>query len=298
MSGSAIVGLVFEQVEYAPRGADRLLVRTKQLSERADCRCHEERVEEELDQRAARELVRQHEPAALPEHRRDSREARERDDAEEHAAHESAMNRRVHHNAQLGVIPLALGPLAREALHRANLTECLFGRAHRLGHAILHHSARFAHRAAKNERGAHHHRHHCQRRHRELRMCDREHHDAAHEVHQLSRELRRLVRQHALQQREIRAQSARELARALLSEESRRQSHQVREQLAPQFRDHPLGHRCEQPHLHEAEQPLHGEDDDEQDRELVEQRAVALHERGVEQLAHDQRERESDSGAK
>ena len=44
--------------------------------------------------------------------------------------------------------------------------------------------------------------------------------------------------------------------------------------------------------------PLHGEQREQPERDLVEQRAVALLERGVEQLAHDQRKGEAEAAAR
>ena len=100
--------------------------------------------------------------------------------------------------------------------------------------------------------------------------------------------------QQRLQHREVRREAARELAGAALGEEAGRQAHEVREHVLAQLRDHALGRAGEQVHLHEVHHALQREQRDEPERDAVEQRAVALLERRVEQRAHDLRKREAD----
>ena len=125
-------------------------------------------------------------------------------------------------------------------------------------------------------------------------MREREQHDAADEEQHLARQLGDPRAQQRLKHREVRRQPARELAGPALGEEAGRQPHEMREHVLAQLRDHPLGRAREQVDLHEVHRALQREREDEPERDPVEQRTVALLERGVEQVAHDEREREAD----
>ena len=90
-----------------------------------------------------------------------------------------------------------------------------------------------------------------------------------------------------LQHREVRREAARQLAGAPLGEEARREAHEVREHVLAQLRDHALRRAREQVDLDEVHQPLQRERSRQAERDAVEQRAVVLLERGVEQVLHD-----------
>jgi hypothetical protein len=70
----------------------------------------------------------------------------------------------------------------------------------------------------------------------------------------------------------------------------------MREEVLPQRGDHALTGGREQVHLHEVHRALQQEQQDQAERDSVEQCAVALLERRVEQVPHDLWEREADAG--
>ena len=127
-------------------------------------------------------------------------------------------------------------------------------------------------------------------------MREREQHDAADEEQHLPRQLGDPGAHQRLEHGEVGGEAARQLAGAALGEEAGRQPHQMREHVLAQLRDHPLRRAGEQVDLHEVHRALQREGEHEPDRDAVEQGAVALLERGVEQVAHDVREREADRG--
>jgi hypothetical protein len=120
-----------------------------------------------------------------------------------------------------------------------------------------------------------------------MRMRERQHDDAAHEEERLPRCFADPCCHQRLQHGEIGGEPARQLAGAPLGEESGREMNQVREHVLAQLGDHALRRPGEQVHLDEVHDALQREREHERDRNAVEQRAIVLLERGVEQLAHD-----------
>jgi hypothetical protein len=112
------------------------------------------------------------------------------------------------------------------------------------------------------------------------------------EEEHLPRQLAHPSAHERLQHREVGAQPARELAGAPVGEEAGREPHEVREHVLAQPRHHALGGGAEQVDLHEVHHALQREEPDEQERDAVEQRAVAVLERGVEHAPDDLREGE------
>ncbi len=195
-------------------------------------------------------------------------------------------------------VPGPLGGLLHEALHRADLRERLLRHRARLGDPVLHPGGDPPEPAPEDDGRADHDRRHQQRGQREPGLEPGEQHDAAHE------------RQH-LAGRTPRSGGSARSAAAPMSTVSRLVSSPVRrsakkpggissrrrEELAPEPGHRLLAGRAQQVGLDVVEHRLHGEQRHQAERDAVEQRAVAAHERGVEEVADDHREGEAGHAA-
>ena len=90
-------------------------------------------------------------------------------------------------------------------------------------------------------------------------MREREQDDAADEEQRLARQLGDPVCHQRLQHGEVGGEAARELAGAALGEEAGRETHEVREHVLAQLRDHALRRAGEQVHLDEVHHALQRE---------------------------------------
>ena len=233
----------------------------------------------------------------MPQHDRHAAEQRERDHPDEHPAHERPAQRRAHHVGHLASVARSLPRFLHEALHGADLRECLLRHRGRLGDLVLHPGADLPQPPAEEHGRTHDDGHDEQRGARELGVREREQRDATQEVEHLACELGDLVTHEPLHRADIGGEPAHELARPTLGEEAGGEAHQVLEQILPQPRDHALAGGREEVSLREVEQALDGEQAHQPERDAVEQRAVVPHEGGVEEIPDDLREREADRGA-
>ncbi len=286
-------GLHLEDLEHPLGCADRLLVRAEGRGQRADRGRDRDGIQQEADQRARREPAVEHQQAALPEHEHDRGEGREGQHAEEDAAHPRALQRQPHARRDPLAVARALGALLHEALHRADLRERLLRHRARLGHPVLHTGRDAPEPPPEDERRADHHRRHEQRGQREPRLQPGEQHDAADQGQHLAAELGDLVAQHALEQADVDGQPAGELAGAPVREEPGRHLQQAAEQVPPEPGHRLLAGRAQEVGLDVVEHRLQGEQAHEAERDAVEQRAVPVHERGVQEVPDRHREGEA-----
>ncbi len=133
-----IAGRISEDLEHTLGGADGLLIPAEGRSERADRGGDRERIQQEHHQRSGRELAFQHLNAALPQDDDQAGKRREREHAEEQAAHARPLQRRLYARLYAVAVPRPLDGLLHEALHRPDLAEGLFGGGRGFRDAILH----------------------------------------------------------------------------------------------------------------------------------------------------------------
>src|SRR5688500_7923075 len=179
-----------EQIEDAPSGTDRFLIRTEQRRERADRTGDIQSVKQKRDERARSKAAVEHQPATLPEHGDDSAESRESESSEKRAANARPPDRRRDDITEMRSVPPDFFRFAREALNRSDLGERFLGGSGRLSDAVLYASARPAESAAEHERCTDHQRHHGERGCSEQRMGEREQDNSADQKQRLARELR------------------------------------------------------------------------------------------------------------
>src|SRR5438105_6471636 len=184
------------------------------------------------------------------------------------------------------------------ALYGLDLGEGLVGGASRLGDPILHTGARLSQSASEDEGGSNDDWHYGQSRRREAAVGDREENDSANQEQRLPRKLGEIVAENGLQHGRVGRKPAGVLSSPPLGEKSRRQPDEMREQIFAQLGDDKFGGRRQQIDLHEVEQCLDGEENQQTQRDLIEEPRVGGDERGVEQMTNDLWERQCDAGAR
>ena len=252
-------GLGSQQVERPPRRPNGFLVHAKQRAKRSHGAGDVEGVEHERHERPGGERSLEHQPPALPQHRDHATKCAEGEDPEEHRPDPRPVHRRRDHVRHVRRVAPRFFRLARKALHRPDLRECLFRRPCRLRDAILHSGARPLEHPSEQERGSDHYRHNRQSRRRQLRVRHRQQHHSAYQEERLSRELRQIVAQHGLYHHGVGRETADQLSGALFGKESGRETYEVGEQVAPQLGDDALGCHRQQIDLHVVERRLDGE---------------------------------------
>ena len=121
--------------------------------------------------------------------------------------------------------------------------------------------------------------------------------EATDQIQTLAQHLGDLVRQHRLQHGHVRSEAAGELSARTLGVEARRQGQQVTEELHAQPGYDALARGAQEVDLPEVEGALNEEEAQQGQRDRVDVVEIARDERGVHQVADDERKGEADRGA-